>query len=366
MIKKQIRLLKKQGLKTFLKEKKRKFNYYLKVKKHFPNDLEKWTSLKDKYKGQRVFLIGNGPSLNKTPLYLLKNEKLMCFNRFHLMLEKVNWKPDFYTIVDNLVLDDLLNEFEKVQNNADYVFIPSVHIQGDVFVNRVAHTEKINWFKHKLLGSGFSTDLPSVYSGGTVIFEGFQILKHLGFAEIVMIGVDMSYQIHKTAKSIKDKSNNIESLSDDDPNHFDPRYFGKGKKYHQPEDYVIKNILNNLKKLSQLTDSLNLKIVNAGFDSQVEYFPKENFYHKLNLSQIEIQQLFEETIQVNTVYGSLDMLKKRASELSGNVKHILEKDKNYIVNLEIGVDLIKKNVFTHVCFGPFQDTLYFVCRKNMK
>lgn len=364
MIQKQILLIRKYGIKKYLQEKRRKLNYAINILRYHPNQNDKWNFLKDKYKGQRVFLIGNGPSLNKTPLYLLKNEKVMCFNRFHLMLEKVNWKPDFYTIVDNLVLDDLLNEFGKVLDNAEEVFIPSVHIQGDVFVPRVMKTEKVNWFKNYVVGSGFSTNLPNVYGGGTVIFEGFQILKHLGFSEIIMIGVDMNYQIHNSVKSIKENSTNIQSLSDDDPNHFDPRYFGKGKKYHQPEDHVIQNILNNLKSLSQITDQLNIKIINAGCDSKVDYFPRADYINILGLNESERFELFEESLQINSIYGSLEEFKSTAQEIKDKTIMELDINHNYFAKLEDGLPLIKKNVFTHVCFGPVKGELHFVSRNN--
>lgn len=364
MIQKQINLIRKYGFKKYLQEKRRKLNYAINVSRYHPNQKEKWDILKDKYKGQRVFLIGNGPSLNKTPLYLLKNEKVMCFNRFHLMLEKVNWKPDFYTIVDNLVLDDLLNEFDNVLNNSDEVFIPSVHIQGDVFVPRIKKNKKVNWIKNYIVGSGFSTNLPNVYGGGTVIFEGFQLLRHLGFSEIIMVGVDMNYQIHNSVKSIKKKSRNVQSLSDNDPNHFDPRYFGKGKKYHQPEAHVIQNILNNLKLLSQITDQLNVKIINAGYDSKVDYFPRADYIDILGIDESERFELFEESLKINSIYSSLEEFKSNAMEINHkNIKE-LNKNNNYFAKLEDGLHMIKKNVFTHVCFGPVKGELHFVSRNN--
>ena len=54
-----------------------------------------WSHLKNKYKNKRVFLIGNGPSLKKTPLHFLKNEYTIVFNRFNLFFERINWIPTF-------------------------------------------------------------------------------------------------------------------------------------------------------------------------------------------------------------------------------------------------------------------------------
>lgn len=366
LIKGKLLRVKKNRLKNFLNNNSRKLNILKKNLKHYPKgNTGKWNDLKDKYKGQRVFLIGNGPSLNKTPLYLLKGENTMCFNHFHLMLERINWKPKFYTIVDNLVLDDLLNEFEKVLMSSDSIFIPAVHHQGDVFVDRVVDDTKINWLKYGYFNLGFSTKLPNVNGGGSVIYEGFQILKHMGFSEIILLGVDMNYQIHTSVKSLKDESNNIESLSDNDPNHFDPRYFGKGKKYHQPESFVIQNILSSLKFLSEICEALDIKIINAGYDSKVEYFPKRSIYDILEIDEKKSTEIFEDCIRDKTNYSSLKLLKEQSKAIDQTDYDGLSDKENYYTDLDFGLGIIKKHVFTHVCYGPIDDTLYFVSRLNI-
>ena len=65
---------------------------------------ERFHLLKGKYSGKRIFILGNGPSINKQPLYLLKNEYKMCFNRFHLLAERVGWYPELFAITDDLGL----------------------------------------------------------------------------------------------------------------------------------------------------------------------------------------------------------------------------------------------------------------------
>ena len=55
--------------------------------------------------------------------------------------------------------------------------------------------------------------------GGTTIYEGIQILKYLGFNKIVLVGVDMNYKIHSTAKKLSEYGSEIISSKDDDPNH---------------------------------------------------------------------------------------------------------------------------------------------------
>ena len=52
---------------------------------------------KDCHKGQRVFLIANGPSLADTNLNLLKDEVTIAMNRISLIYDKnPDWRPTYY------------------------------------------------------------------------------------------------------------------------------------------------------------------------------------------------------------------------------------------------------------------------------
>ncbi|MGH7214847.1 MAG: hypothetical protein ACREIT_08790, partial [Tepidisphaeraceae bacterium] len=46
--------------------------------------------------GRRAFLVGNGPSLIRTPLDLLAGEYTFAMNRIALIYEKTIWRPSFF------------------------------------------------------------------------------------------------------------------------------------------------------------------------------------------------------------------------------------------------------------------------------
>ena len=46
--------------------------------------------------GKRIFLVGNGPSLNDMNLDLLENEDTMKMNRIDLLFPKTKWRPTYY------------------------------------------------------------------------------------------------------------------------------------------------------------------------------------------------------------------------------------------------------------------------------
>lgn len=359
-----LNLIKNLGLKALMVSKYRtlrfrifKFIYYNK------EDVVEWKRLKGKYKGKRAFLIGNGPSLNKTPLYLLKDEYTMCFNRFEIMLERLNWTPNFFMSVDYLVLVDLIKDIDVVLNHCEYAFFPKVHYEGKRIFKMLKKTDKILWIK-PMKGTGFSLEMPETYNGGTVIYNGIQVLNYLGFDEIILLGVDMNYQIHKTATSLNSYSVEIKSNKDDDPNHFDPRYFGKGRSYHQPKQFIIDNILNALDYLGINQKKYGTNIINAGYDSKVESFPKRNLLSLFSYSDSEKKQLFESLLSEHSKYSSIEEFVEQNNEYTNSLSLDTFKEQDFYTSMEDAIIIYKIMIFTHLPLGPYNGKYYFIKRNN--
>ncbi|ACD90929.1 hypothetical protein Clim_1896 [Chlorobium limicola DSM 245] len=348
------------GLGVVIKKIRIRIRYLYLRKRYFTRaEAERWKELKDKYKGKRVFLLGNGPSLNKTPLFYLKDEYTMCFNRFYIMEERLNWTPNFYMTVDNLVLDDLVKEVGKIIDTSEYAFFPAIHFRGQKFITQIPKMPKIYWVS-QYFGKDFSLNLPRIYQGGSVIYEGFQVLQHLGFDAIYVIGVDMSFKTHKTAESISKGNTDIISKDDDDPNHFDPRYFGKNRKYHQPEDFVIQNIMNSLDFLGANLEHYQVNIINAGYDSKVESFPRVDFESLFNFSDEEKQNLFSEMIADKSDFDTVSAFIAASEKLSE--KQEWKKTGHFYTDMYFGTKIIKETIFTHIPLGPYNNYYYFIKR----
>ena len=109
-----IYILSEEGIINLIK---RAFRYIIYIShRQFINDSindKRWSFLKNKYDGKRAFLIGNGPSLNRTPLHLLKNEYTFCVNRFNLMFDRIGWLPEMYAISDDLLMLDMIEEINS-------------------------------------------------------------------------------------------------------------------------------------------------------------------------------------------------------------------------------------------------------------
>ena len=323
--------------------------------------LHQWVSMKNKFDGEEVFVLGNGPSLNKTPLYLLENKKIMCFNHYKYLLEKTCWFPNFFCCSDNLVVSDIMKDLSFHQKISDMIFLPAFHLRGDDYINREINKNKIYWTFPKN-GRGFSKNLPYIYPGSSVVMDGLQILKYLGFKKIYLIGVDMNYVIHKSSINMGLDSTSIQSTKDDDPNHFDPRYFGKGKKYHQPEKHIIENVINDFGYINNLLFGNDFEVINIGFNSKLECFKKKSFYDIINYSPEEKYSLFEMLIKSKTKYKTIESFKDNARYIE-NKKEIKNVNSSFIVKEDLGLEIYSEFIFSHLFLGPFENQFFIYKRE---
>ena len=55
--------------------------------------------LESAYRGERCVIIGNGPSLNRTDLELLRNQHTFGLNRLYLLFEQLGFATEFHVVV---------------------------------------------------------------------------------------------------------------------------------------------------------------------------------------------------------------------------------------------------------------------------
>lgn len=330
---------------------------------YFFENNKRWREIKGRYKGHRIFLIANGPSLNITPLYLLKDEYTIMFNRIKLMLERLNYNPTYYMVSDEVVAPTIKDEIQYFIDNSEMVFVPDLKKKKVDFTKFVPFKDNVlYWYEEPVK---FSKRPPILGAGTTVIYRAFQVLAYMGFDEIVVVGNDMNYVVHKTAEIIDNnivKGKNlqsIKSIQDDDPNHFDPRYFGKGKEYHQPTDIVVRRIFEALDRTAVECNKMGVKVTNAGYNSRVESFPKQDFYECLGYSQEKIDCLFEELVKTKG-FASLADFYGRVKE----VDNVWDEELDIAaVSLELASFIVTKKVVQYMPLGPYNNKVFFVNRK---
>lgn len=176
-------------------------------------------------------IIGNGPSLNKVDWKKVSSFDTFGVNSIFLLKEKMNFIPKFYVVEDVYVADDRKEEINKNKNGVieiypnylKYLFGSKIN---SVFVNVFFYYGR--FFKPRI---GRSID-HGLFVGGSVSHLCIQIAIHLGYSKIHLIGFDHNYVINPTVET---KGKKLVSTKNDDNNHFDKTYFGKGKRWHEPD-----------------------------------------------------------------------------------------------------------------------------------
>ncbi len=266
---------------------------YHKIRQVFDSNLsfglKNLTSLKGRYAGKRIFIMGNGPSLNQTDLTKLEHEFVWGSNRCYLLYDRINWRPSFYTSVDSLVVPDIANEINALTAQADQTmyFFPM-----EFYLKKILHfNDRVIFFRQlpinsKLGVNGYFSTTPNSFlrTPNTVTITALQLAVHLGFNPIYLIGCDTNYIIPNGVEAkgqAKDPGTGeiisgyeLKSLFDNDPNHFDSRYFGSGSRWHAPN---VNGMIYGYQMVKIACDELGVSVLNATVGGMLEVFPRVNF-----------------------------------------------------------------------------------------
>ncbi len=218
-------------------------------------------SLKDRYRGKRCFILGNGPSLRQTDLARLKGEFTFGSNRVYLLFPELGFSTTFLVAINWLVLEQC---FEEILAQPATKFLPWN------FRHKLDNASPANTVFIQSEGAGmtFTRDARKpLWQGTTVTYVAMQLAYHMGFQKAILIGVDHSFTTqgtpHETVIS-----------QGDDPNHFSTEYFGKGFRWQLP-DLEVSEIAYRLARKNFEADGR--EIVDATIGGKLTVFPKVDY-----------------------------------------------------------------------------------------
>jgi len=230
-------------------------------------DIDKVKSYHDMHKGDRCFIIGNGPSLNLLDLTLLKNEITFGVNAIYTNYNQMGFHVTYYVVEDKFVAEDRADEINQYKESLlmygdelTYCLSPN---KNTVLLNVIYNFRNYFGFPH------FSKNIAKkIWVGGTVSYLCMQIAYYMGFDQVYLIGFDHSYEIPDNAEVDGHK---IVSTIDNDPNHFNKEYFGKGKRWHDP---MLDRMELAYKKAKTYFEDDGRKIVNATVGGKLAIFDR--------------------------------------------------------------------------------------------
>lgn len=211
---------------------------------------------RDKFRGKRCFIIGNGPSLQKTDLTRLQGEYTFGLNRIYLLFPALGFSTTYYLSINNLVIEQCASDIVALG-------IPKF----------------ISWRAHKLIpatpdmvflhttytGPCFARDARGrLWEGATVTYVALQLAFHMGFQQVILIGVDHNF-------STQGKPNTTVVSAGDDPDHFHPSYFGKGFRWQLPD---LDTSEQGYLRARQAFADAGRQVLDATVDGKLKVFPK--------------------------------------------------------------------------------------------
>lgn len=184
------------------------------------DSIQRLAELQNVHRGQRCFIIGNGPSLKHTDLSHLKDEFTLGQNRIYLAFPELGFETNYYLSVNDLVVEQCAEEIQQLAMPRFVSWRARKWLKPQ---------ENLYFLHTTYTGEKFARDIRErVWEGGTVTYTSLQVAYYLGFSQVILVGVDHNYVT-------QGKPNATVVSQGDDPNHFDPGYFGKGFRWQLPD-----------------------------------------------------------------------------------------------------------------------------------
>jgi hypothetical protein len=217
-------------------------------------------TLHNSHNGERCFIIGNGPSLRQTDLTRLRGEFTFGLNRIYLLFPELGFTTSCLVSVNDLVLEQCVREM-KALSIPKYLTWRSRRWFADDPQTVFVDTDFTG-------PESFSQNVSGrVFEGFTVTYVALQLAFHMGFAEVILIGVDHNFVT-------KGPANEAVISQGDDPNHFAPNYFGAGFKWQLPD---LEGSERAYSLAKQAYETAGRHVLDATIGGKLTIFPKVDY-----------------------------------------------------------------------------------------
>lgn len=218
--------------------------------------------LRDTHAGETCVVIGNGPSLRHTDFSLLSDVPTFGLNRLYLLSRENGFVPTFHVAANDILIEQFASDLEGF---ASVLFLPWRHRA------RFSRRERLHFFPLRF-DNRFSTDATAgIAVGGTVTMVALQLAFHMGFARVLLVGVDHRYTFGGAP--------NEELVSHDaDPNHFSDKYFGAGIRWNAPD---LKLSEESYAGAKNVFESRGRRIIDCTVGGELRIFPRSTLESEL-------------------------------------------------------------------------------------
>lgn len=219
------------------------------------------STLKDRHRNERCVLVANGPSLNQMETRFLKHEVTIGLNKIHLGFNRFGFYPRYYVAVNPKVIQQAADQIKALN---------SVKFIGDGGANGNVSEDALTYLVNtRSPAQRFCKDIAAegMHEGWTVTYAALQVAYHLGFKQVILIGLDHRYEY-------TGQPNEARQLDGPDPNHFSPDYFGNGQQWDNPD---LAHSEESFRIARQVFEADGRSIIDATLGGACSIFPKADY-----------------------------------------------------------------------------------------
>jgi hypothetical protein len=149
------------------------------------------------HKGRRAFVIGNGPSLNRQNLSLLKHELTFTCNSFFLHPILAEWQPTYHALMEATLFDGTVERglwFEQIRHKMPQTtfFVPAIwkkaieekHLLADERTHYIGFSGHMNM---RLTSVDIAGPVPG---GESTVLLSLLLALYMGCDPIYLLGMD--------------------------------------------------------------------------------------------------------------------------------------------------------------------------------
>lgn len=242
--------------------------------------LKRNVQFKDKHKGQRAFVIVNGPSLAEQDVTLLKNDLTFVVSGFYKHEVIKTWQPSYYSIID-------ANFFNGSENSTRFFKSLNEVIHDSTFFIPLYRGYEAN-LKYKLLPpeKTFYTataGLPSDAIDMTGVIQSFMSVSafalahaiYMGCNPIYLLGFDHDYLVNRGADRHFYKGGTIAGA---------PAVTQSLSERHDYDAYMASCLAlwKNYRSLDRIAKKRGIRIYNATNGGYLDVFERINYEDVIN------------------------------------------------------------------------------------
>lgn len=239
---------------------------------------KKIASYQRKHQGERVFLVGTGPSLKAEDLELVQGELSIGCNMVYKMFDKTKWRPDYYCMTDRVYAAHQSQDIVQHINVPFFVPKSSAKFMPDKGSTTIKVNDIYDYNKYKVQGK-FQY---YCYLKASVMMFMLELAIYLGMTEIYLLGVDCTNTYKKNGHFASDyvttRTRQVERKRME-------RDLNKDKMTE--EELWNHNYQRNIQayqEIKRFADAKGIKIYNATRGGELEVFPRISLEEALGKS----------------------------------------------------------------------------------